>query len=198
MGDIFEGDFETEYTNKIDQISELFDSTKKCVKNCKFPKNAESKFVLTYDEIKEKLALENGKRYIYIIFWTSKTETAETISEKFNKEKNKEKKEFSLPLNNYNDAEKDDFNQNKVLYVGSSKDITTRLQQHFSITYKTTYALHLPAWADEIECKVYAVCMEHYLNNENDNDRDYELQIIEDIIASIYKPLLGKRGPNTK
>lgn len=71
----------------------------------------------------------------------------------------------------------------KYLYVGSSHNIKKRLIEHMGVGgSKKTYALHLKQWfKEQIEIEVYKTKNEY-------------LQLFEDIMWDIYKPLLGKRG----
>ena len=83
----------------------------------------------------------------------------------------------------YDNVDKDSI----CLYVGSSHNIYKRLLEHLGFGAQKTFALHLKEWWDKrepIQIEIYEV-----FNNKNDN-----LQTIEDILWSQNKPLFGRQG----
>jgi hypothetical protein len=78
----------------------------------------------------------------------------------------------------------------KCLYVGSSRNIASRVIQHFWKCAKGTYSLHLIEWdwwkeKDKAQIAVW---------DASEITDDSHLQIIEDIVWNEYKPLFGKAG----
>lgn len=96
---------------------------------------------------------------------------------------NKQIKQMALPRINNNHW----LNQNNYLYIGTSKNINKRLQEHLGINGSNkTYALHLSKWVSEltIDVEVY----------EFANNKDEDVQLFEDLLWEEYKPLFGRRG----
>jgi hypothetical protein len=77
-----------------------------------------------------------------------------------------------------------------TIYVGRSKSIQARLQQHLGKNSEKIYSLHLQAWASEIdqdiEITVFLMCF-HKLD-------DSVVQAIEDGLWSELKPAFGREG----
>ncbi len=74
--------------------------------------------------------------------------------------------------------------ESKYLYVGSSKNIKTRLKQHIGKVPKGTYSLRLKDWfLGEIHIDIYC-----FHNNQD------EVQIIEDLLWEKLKPIFGRQG----
>lgn len=77
----------------------------------------------------------------------------------------------------------------ETLYVGSSKNLDSRLRQHFGYKNKTTYSMQLKHWLntdsiERLEINVWKYCLV-----------DQKIvQAIEDHLWDTLMPMLGKRG----
>ena len=81
--------------------------------------------------------------------------------------------------------------KNKVkdgcLYVGSSQNLISRLEQHLTAKSKIVYALHLSEWfPQDEELRLIVIKMK--------NQDAKKMQKYEDYLWDYYKPLLGKQG----
>ena len=95
--------------------------------------------------------------------------------------------------------------KSSCLYVGSSQDIITRLKQHLGINTKgkikstTTYALYLNAWLPKyirentITIDIYRFNAKTFGIKTEIKIQNY-LQITEDLLWEVNKPLFGKQG----
>lgn len=73
------------------------------------------------------------------------------------------------------------------LYVGSSQNLISRLEQHLTAKSKTVYALHLSEWfPQDEELRLIVIKMK--------NQDAKKMQKYEDYLWDYYKPLLGKQG----
>lgn len=86
---------------------------------------------------------------------------------------------FKINEENFNDK------NNKCLYVGSSHNIKKRIKEHLGTAGSNkTYALHLKQWIDDdVKFQI------HIFKTE-----DINLQLFEDLLWDLYKPLLGRKG----
>ena len=73
------------------------------------------------------------------------------------------------------------------LYVGSSQNLISRLEQHLTAKNKTVYALHLSEWFPQDEELTLIVI-------KVKNHDSTKMQKYEDFLWNHYKPLLGKQG----
>lgn len=84
----------------------------------------------------------------------------------------------------------------ETLYVGSSfatanrkHTLVTRLAQHLGLSNKTTYAMHLAAWATGLPGGVQISVYQYPI----DTCRD-DISAIEDHLSASLDPILGRRG----
>lgn len=91
-------------------------------------------------------------------------------------------KDFRLPRRN-------DVDQSQVVYVGSSKSISSRLTQHLIFGYQGTYALHLHTWCPpgQLAISVEVQAPSGLINQQI-------LQDAEDTLWEHCQPLFGRRG----
>lgn len=104
--------------------------------------------------------------------------------------------EYSRAKGNYQMArcpEEKDLKERKdevkdgCLYVGSSQNLISRLEQHLTAKSKTVYALHLSEWfPQDEELRLIVIKMK--------NQDAEKMQKYEDYLWNHYKPLLGKQG----
>lgn len=80
------------------------------------------------------------------------------------------------------------FEESEYLYVGSSRDVTKRIVEHFGFGPKATYSLHLASWAGSLPGEV-----EIGITMYEDIDREV-LCALEDHLARELKPMFGRRG----
>ena len=82
----------------------------------------------------------------------------------------------------------------KYLYVGSCKDISSRIKQHLGIKqHEKTYALYLSKWWDYSKFGNLQIDFYEIATNSQEG-----LQICEDLLWDYFNPLLGKKGSNNK
>ena len=165
--------------NKIDdKIKELSDIKKNLCINCVDILNIKN---LTKDAIPLYLKKYKNKSMIYII-------RANSIPKKYEEKIPNVKKEFAMArINDRNSEYYDNIDKDGVcLYVGSSHNIYKRLLEHLGFGAQKTFAMHLKEWwnNEPIQIEIYEL-----FNNKND-----ELQIIEDILWEQNKPLFGRQG----
>lgn len=77
----------------------------------------------------------------------------------------------------------------RVLYVGSSKEITKRFREHLGYGYKGTYAMNLAYWFSDLDTYIDFFCMSCDPNINKD-----VIQAFEDGLWDNFKPLLGRQG----
>ena len=77
--------------------------------------------------------------------------------------------------------------KDRCLYVGSSQNLSLRLEQHLTAKNKTVYALHLSEWFPQDEELTLIVI-------KVKNHDSTKMQKYEDFLWNHYKPLLGKQG----
>ncbi|MGF6596298.1 hypothetical protein P3T23_001005 [Paraburkholderia sp. GAS448] len=80
-----------------------------------------------------------------------------------------------------------------TLYVGSSRDFASRLQQHFGFGHEGTYALHLKRWVPESLCHTPLV-LEYWTVRDSKQVRSDVLQTLEDYLWDHSRPIFGRRG----
>ena len=136
---------------------------------------------IVYDSLVKDLKLEDykgiEKKFIYIIY--IKTEMND-LNQSYLEAKTKTQRSFAK-INKENE-------NSKVLYVGSSKNIYSRLQNHIQGKSEKTYSLHMKSWvidSDNIYIKLLSF---------DDSVEDTVIQLIEDEYWDKYKPRFGKQG----
>ncbi|WP_155740021.1 GIY-YIG nuclease family protein [Pandoraea pnomenusa] len=80
-----------------------------------------------------------------------------------------------------------------TLYVGSSRNFASRLQQHFGFGFEGTYALHLKRWVPETLCHTPLV-LEYWTVRDSKQVRPIVLQTLEDYLWDHSQPVFGRRG----
>lgn len=80
-----------------------------------------------------------------------------------------------------------------TLYVGSSRDFASRLQQHFGYGYEGTYALHLSRWVPE-QLWRSQLLVEFWTIRDSESARPIVLQSVEDYLWDHSRPIFGRRG----
>lgn len=114
---------------------------------------------------------------IYIVTTSEKISLEELIEEK----KRSKVFHYSFPQVN----EKHFIEGNKYLYIGSSKEISSRLKQHLGfIGSDKTFSLRLNNWAKGRKIKI-----DLYETDTKDN-----MQLFEDLLWKEHKPMLGRMG----
>ena len=129
---------------------------------------------------KDKNLLEIDKNaYIYVIK-AKNSLNEENIKNGIDKGKNE-----NCAMCRFN---KKNFEENKenCLYVGSSHNLTKRIEEHLGFSQRTkTYAMHLSKWWE-----YGPITITYYIVEDDDNC----LQLYEDILWNYYKPVLGRQG----
>ncbi|UWQ91032.1 GIY-YIG nuclease family protein [Rhodobacteraceae bacterium M382] len=126
-------------------------------------------------------------RFIYCLSGSS-NEVAEKLYDKFEK-KSSEKKSvrgYALPRNNKNKIGAD---VGTCLYVGSSKNIRSRLKQHLCRAPRDTYGLNMKHWVPNIFGSV-VVEVQCFIGESS----DASVQDIEDALWRCRQPMFGKMG----
>ena len=142
--------------------------------------------------------INNDECGIYIFFCDDKVK--EIIKNSYPKRKKGENQDKYKMLSKYNE---ENF-ENKVkenplncLYVGSSKELKSRLREHCDDNTKGPYAMHIGSWKNWLplkELKAGQIIIK-ILKLENQNEYFPEqIQFYEDVLWDYYKPLLGRRG----
>ncbi|WP_153135328.1 GIY-YIG nuclease family protein [Paraburkholderia agricolaris] len=80
-----------------------------------------------------------------------------------------------------------------ALYVGSSRNFASRLQQHFGYGFEGTYALHLKRWVPEKLSRTPLV-LEYWTILDSEQARPIVLQTVEDYLWDHSRPIFGRRG----
>jgi hypothetical protein len=156
------------------------------IKNCSFQKVKEFKVPSKnlFDETKIKEILEELSkmkgRCIYVIECDGNDSSKKLINRTYASfDKTKKRKDFKISKFNEN--------SNKTIYVGTSKTLKTRLNQHFGYASKTTYSLHLRRWFPEnidLTLGIYKVSTDNKLG----------VELIEQTIWEMKKPQFGKKS----
>ena len=76
----------------------------------------------------------------------------------------------------------------QTIYVGRSRTLRQRMNQHFGADHNGTFALHLSRWAQDIEAAL-VVCFTEFVGLD-----DLVVQAIEDGIWETLSPAFGKKG----
>ena len=139
-----------------------------------------------------KNKINKGDCGIYIFFCDDKVK--EKIKDFYPKSK---KGENLSKYNEENFDDKDKENSLNCLYVGSSKELKSRLREHCDDKPKGPYAMHIGSWKNWLtqeELKNGQIKIEILkLENQNEYFPD-QIQFYEDVLWDYYKPLLGRRG----
>ncbi|MBU9147552.1 GIY-YIG nuclease family protein, partial [Burkholderia multivorans] len=80
-----------------------------------------------------------------------------------------------------------------TLYVGSSRNFASRLQQHFGFGFEGTYALHLKRWVPE-SLRHTPLVVEYWAVQDSRQARPIVLQTLEDYLWDHSRPAFGRRG----
>ena len=110
-------------------------------------------------------------------------------------------KNNKLPKLNANYKDKESFKENGCLYIGSitSEILEKRIKQHWRENDKdvsdSTYALKLCDWINDAKISEKDVMV--YFCDMTGQKREI-IRVIEDLLATMYSPLLGKRGDSSK
>ena len=154
--------------------------------------------------------INNDECGIYIFFCDDKVK--EIIKNSYPKRKKGENQDKYKMLSKYNE---ENF-ENKVkenplncLYVGSSKELKSRLREHCDDNTKGPYAMHIGSWKNWSHLKELKEqkVLEELKELEDgqiiikilklENQKEYipeQIQFYEDVLWDSYKPLLGRRG----
>lgn len=139
---------------------------------------------LFIDQIGDDL---KNKNVIYTIeVENSDPEKNKEIADVFENKKKYEKvyklSKFNKVISNY-------------LYVGSSLSIKKRIREHLGFGSKSTYALHLNKWLPNIENTQLVISFLVVKENiPNDNLKFNLLELVEQEIWDMKKPMFGKRS----
>lgn len=156
------------------------------IKNCSFQQVKEYKISgkTLFDKIKiQEILKELSKmkgRYIYVIESVGDNSLIKHIYETFSSFNNSEEGN-ELKISKFNE------NTSNTIYVGTSKALKTRLNQHFGYANKTTYSLHLIRWFPkniDLTLGIYKVSTDNKLG----------IELIEQTIWDMKKPQFGKRS----
>lgn len=124
-------------------------------------------------------------RYIYTISFSNYKTGLDSIKKTYKlfDLSNKPK----VPGLTYNVSKFNKSHNNQTLYVGTSKDLATRIRQHLGYGPKKTYSLHLVTWFPkdiDLTINIYKVQTNYHLTTE----------LIEQTIWDNLKPIFGKRS----
>ena len=174
------------------------------------------------DEEKLKTKINDDNCGIYIFFCDN---NVKDIIKEFYPKKRENQDKYKM-LSKYQDEykmlsryNKENFEDNDkenspyCLYVGSSKELKSRLRQHCDDNLNGPYAMHIGSWKnwshlkeqkEQKELKVLEVLKElkdgqiEIFILKLENKKEYfpeQIQFYEDVLWDYYKPLLGRRGP---
>jgi len=142
--------------------------------------------------------INNDDCGIYIFFCDDKVK--EIIKNSYPKRKKGENQDEYKMLSKYNE---ENF-ENKVkenplncLYVGSSKELKSRLREHCDDNTKGPYAMHIGSWKNWLPLKELKAGQIIIKILKLENQKEYfpeQIQFYEDVLWDYYKPLLGRRG----
>lgn len=160
--------------------------------------NSDSFQWIKYPQKSESNRIGETKSAVYAFFVRNPGEHADNILATVNDAKLANKKNKLPKLNK---DYKESFEEKGCLYIGSvtSKTLEERIKQHWreeeGDVANSTYALKLCNWIesakmDKTDITVYCCDMA---------DQEAEIiRTVEDCLATMYQPLLGKRGDSPK
>ena len=143
-------------------------------------------------------AIGKTKSAVYAFFVKNPNEHVEKILTAVSAEK-KESKNNKLPK--VNADYKKSFEKNGCLYIGSvtSKTLENRIKQHWredkGDVSDSTFALELCDWISEAEINEKDIIV--YFCDMTGQTKEI-IRTVEDCLASMYQPLLGKPGDSPK
>ncbi|MDD2635136.1 MAG: hypothetical protein PHW82_06510 [Bacteroidales bacterium] len=165
------------HINKLKEDIRLLDEIKSvlaCSSNYNIPTN------FTADELKQKYFFaKNGDLYVYII--RTEINDREALEGAFHhfKYNHKDKAKYSVSLMNKPKQ------YSKVLYVGSSASIKSRLSQHLGLTGPKVYSLQLSKWYNYNQVSIETIRIPEKYHSI--------LYQIENAFWDYYQPLFGKK-----
>lgn len=135
---------------------------------------------------------------IYIFFCDDKVK--EIIKNSYPKRKKEKNQDEYKMLSKYNEENfEDNVKENLLncLYVGSSKELKSRLREHCDDNPKGPYAMHIGSWKNWLPLKELKDGQIKIFILKLENQNEYfpeQIQFYEDVLWDYYKPLLGRRG----
>jgi hypothetical protein len=120
--------------------------------------------------------------YLYAIFLVTPNYEIDDLKEAFLRAKNAKKNDRAYARLNRN-------NTSKCFYVGSSRDLLTRLKQHLGYGPKGTFALQLAHWANPFELELELQCAKYHPGLATGI-----YQILEDTLWEDMRPMFGRKG----
>jgi hypothetical protein len=123
---------------------------------------------------------KSNSYFIYIITPDDKIEISQ-YHEQFKKAKQDSNRAFSR-INKEGNAP-------ITFYVGSSKSLLSRIEQHLGFGTERVYALHMNRWIENLKGAITIECLEF----ARDVGMDV-VQAIEDGLWAEKKPIFGRRG----
>lgn len=79
--------------------------------------------------------------------------------------------------------------QGTCFYVGSSRSLVKRLEEHLGFGARGTYALQLTHWAAPLSLRLHFVCARY----ADETPREV-IQALEDTLWMAMRPMFGRRG----
>lgn len=142
--------------------------------------------------------INNDNCGIYIFFCDDKVK--EIIINSYPKRKKEKNQDEYKMLSKYNEENfEDNVKENLLncLYVGSSKELKSRLREHCDDNPKGPYAMHIGSWKNWFPLKELKDGQIKIFILKLENQNEYfpeQIQFYEDVLWDYYKPLLGRRG----
>lgn len=124
----------------------------------------------------------------------------EIIKNSYPKRKKEKNQDEYKMLSKYNEENfEDNVKENLLncLYVGSSKELKSRLREHCDYNPKGPYAMHIGSWKNWLPLKELKDGQIKIFILKLENQNEYfpeQIQFYEDVLWDYYKPLLGRRG----
>lgn len=151
--------------------------------------NLENQIDLNYESIEQKInspfSFKMDSKFKFVIYRISiNSKVVNEIVNEYNEFKNSTKEFKISSFNN-----ETNFKEYKTLYVGSSKSLISRINQHLGNGSKKVYSLHLKKWIKNVDL----VNIELLFLEEKYKDVVNE---IENGIWDLVKPVFGKKGVN--
>lgn len=84
---------------------------------------------------------------------------------------------------------RDNKRNSNVLYVGSSRKMTTRLREHVGFCSRSTYALKLSNWYPAVELPLQLICAAYSANTSAT-----VIGALEDALWERLQPMYGRKG----